>query len=255
MWEQCDGDNLSGESCDTLGYYSGSLSCNSYCNFDTSLCEGRCNDGIIQEEEVCDGTNLGTLTCEGLGYYGGTVACTHDCQPETSDCETYGWCGDGVIQAGEVCDSTDLGATTCDTLGFPHGGTPTCLPDCTVSEAGCRTYAHVSAGHLLTCAITQAGETYCFGINDDGQLGAGIADVNSTYPVLVAGGHSFASFPSGSDGDSMCALENTSDYYCWGNNYAGQLGDGSTQNSNVPVAVNQGYAFTHFARGAPIAAP
>ena len=36
--EQCDGGNLGGQTCVTLGYSSGTLSCTSACAFDTSGC-------------------------------------------------------------------------------------------------------------------------------------------------------------------------------------------------------------------------
>jgi hypothetical protein len=37
--EECDGSNLGGQTCESLGYYSGTLSCNPDCTFDTSNCQ------------------------------------------------------------------------------------------------------------------------------------------------------------------------------------------------------------------------
>lgn len=40
--------------------------------------------------------------------------------------------------------------------------------------------------------------------------------------------------------DSSCAIAITGKAYCWGDNSAGQLGNGTTTNSTSPVAVSQG---------------
>ena len=63
--EECDGADLGGESCTSLGYDDGTLSCLSDCTFDTFLCTGdqcvpthskekgpRCSDGLDND---CDG--------------------------------------------------------------------------------------------------------------------------------------------------------------------------------------------------------
>ena len=61
-------------------------------------------------------------------------------------------------------------------------------------------------------------------------------------PVPVAGGLSFLSVSGGTD--HACGLTRSGQAYCWGANWAGQLGDGSINGSNVPVAVTGGLTFT-----------
>jgi alpha-tubulin suppressor-like RCC1 family protein len=58
----------------------------------------------------------------------------------------------------------------------------------------------------------------------------------AAWPVAGPGVQSVSSGAS-----SSCAIE-SGRAYCWGDNSEGQLGDGSTQNSDVPVAVDTGGA-------------
>jgi len=53
--------------------------------------------------------------------------------------------------------------------------------------------------------------------------------------VAVAGGITFASLSTGYG--HACAVTVASVAYCWGGNLYGQLGNGTTTNSNVPVKV------------------
>jgi len=138
--EQCDGDNLVGQTCASRGYYGGTLSCFANCQgFNETACTGRCGDGVVQagEGEVCDGTNLAGQSCTGLGYYGGALRCAADCRGFT-DTSCTGRCGDGVVQvaAGEQCDGANHNSATCQTLGF-YQGTLACDEDCQLVTSGC----------------------------------------------------------------------------------------------------------------------
>lgn len=63
--ERCDGVELDGSSCQKQGYFSGTLRCNSSCDYDTSGCVNRsevsCGDGIREAEEACDGQDIGDV--------------------------------------------------------------------------------------------------------------------------------------------------------------------------------------------------
>ena len=67
--EVCDGTNIDPNHCATLGYYDGTPICTVDCEIDISSCEseGRCGDGVIQDEETCDGEI--TFSCTALGFY------------------------------------------------------------------------------------------------------------------------------------------------------------------------------------------
>ena len=141
--EACDEDELASSTCETLGYYGGTLTCAAAtCDFVTTVCEtyGRCGDGQIQAMygEECEGSDLDDQTCQRLGYYGGGLACRTDCRFDLATCEAAGRCGDGIRQAmdDEDCDGSDLGAATCETLGY-GGGALGCLGTCLFDLSQC----------------------------------------------------------------------------------------------------------------------
>ena len=78
-----------------------------------------------------------------------------------------------------------------------------------------------------------------------GQVGAGCnlflfatgngSITNTSTPIAVSGGLSFGALAAG--GSVTCGLTSAAAVYCWGLNNFGQLGDGTTTNSSVPVPV------------------
>lgn len=88
------------------------------------------------------------------------------------------------------------------------------------------------------CVIAD-GEPYCWGGGDAGQLGNGQSPNFEQYPVAVdvsgvLAGKQLSKLSA--NNHSVCALADGK-AYCWGDNYDGELGDGTTTNSNIPVAV------------------
>ncbi len=60
---------------------------------------------------------------------------------------------------------------------------------------------------------------------------------DSPTPVSVVDLDNVSSFSAGYV--HTCALLNNAQVKCWGDNYYGELGDGTTTNSTVPVMVNE----------------
>ena len=98
------------------------------------------------------------------------------------------------------------------------------------------TFESLSAGLPHTCGVTTDGAAYCWGGNDSGELGNGSADMlHHTTPEAVSGGLTFASVSTGAFHN--CGLTIGGEAYCWGNNFSGQLGDGSMTDRSSPVLV------------------
>ncbi|MEZ4737189.1 MAG: hypothetical protein R3E79_59675 [Caldilineaceae bacterium] len=93
----------------------------------------------------------------------------------------------------------------------------------------------LTAGSNHTCALLSAGSVVCWGRNSSGQLGNG-GTGERRVPVAVTGlAESVTAIAAG--GAHTCALLQSGGVACWGNNAAGQLGNGANLNQTTPVAV------------------
>ncbi|MBU1537270.1 hypothetical protein KKF84_18275, partial [Myxococcota bacterium] len=235
--EVCDGALLGANTCISAGFYEGTLACDMSCGLDTSGCTGTCGDGTMDGTfgESCDGTDFGGRTC-----YSGTFSCLPNCQINDFNCA--GYCGDGVIQSGfESCDGANFDVATppCGDLGFA-GGSRTCeLSSCT-PEYNCLTWVKVNQMDYNGCALDSSSGLWCWGYGDNGNLGDGTL-VGKVAPVRVLGPAGMGWMDNVIDFSvgqhSVCAVRTDGSVWCWGANWSGQLGDGGTTNSSVPVRV------------------
>jgi len=110
-------------------------------------------------------------------------------------------------------------------------------------------FVALTAGRDHTCGLTSKGAAYCWGRNDSGQLGIGMAD-ESPHPIRlrVSGPLRFRSIAA--NGNHTCGLTATGVAYCWGENKFGQLGNGTLIRAESPVQVTGNLRFRSLSTGA-----
>jgi alpha-tubulin suppressor-like RCC1 family protein len=135
-----------------------------------------------------------------------------------NDGNIYSW---GYNNFGQLGDSTKTNANTPVSVKMPSGVTATA----------------VAAGNNCSLFLGNNGNLYSWGRNANGQLGIGnTTDKLTPTPITLPGGVSswtkvaagnFFNVAMGSDGN----------FYAWGQNTNGQIGDASTTQRTAPVKV------------------
>lgn len=170
---------------------------------------GRLGDGTaVQRHVPVDVVGLSNGVTQVTAGYAHTCALTSDGAVKCWGYNGYGQLGDGT---------TTERRTPVDVVGLSSG------------------VAKIVAGRYHTCAVTGGGGVKCWGLNVNGQLGDG-ATADHHTPVDVVGLSSGVT-EIGAGNEHTCALTSGGDVKCWGGNWAGQLGDGTTTDHYTPVEV------------------
>ena len=200
----------------------------------------------------------------------------HSCvlhQDETISC----WDNSEPVQVEGIDDAKAIAAGRGFSCALHDGGTVSCwdsstwgdlgndqiiqssenkTSDMPVQVAGITDAKAITTGWDHSCALHQDGAISCWGSNEQGQLGNGTRTVNLTddsadpsVPVRVNGITDATAITAG--WGHSCTLRQTGAISCWGNNGAGQLGNGQSTgywkstgdwkdgtDSSVPVGVD-----------------
>lgn len=88
------------------------------------------------------------------------------------------------------------------------------------------------------CAVTNSGGALCWGNNSNGQLGNGqVSNTTSSQAAVPVSGLSSGVSEISTGTHYSCALMTSGGVKCWGHNFWGQLGDGTTTDKLTPVDV------------------
>lgn len=165
-------------------------------------------------------TDISTSSRNGGGLYG------HSCAVASG--RFYCWGNNSYGVLGNASTNTTTIPVAVSTSGVLSG----------------KTALEVNMGINHTCGTARDSlgniAAYCWGYNNEGQLGNN-STANSTVPVAVyvgSGGLSgkvISSLDGGGNRGCVIASQTT---YCWGYNYIGQLGDGTTTTRLIPTVAS-----------------
>lgn len=158
-----------------------------------------------------------------IGFKSLAVTWDHACAIDTDD---LGWCW-GENWTGALGDGTQSYRLQPVRIG---------------SSA---TLARVAVGLYHSCAVTKQGGALCWGRNSSGQLGDSTV-TERLVPSAVVGTRKFSAIAASSV--ATCALEQGNGAaWCWGENSAGGLGDGTLLDRRAPSRVLGGLGFDRIA--------
>ncbi len=268
--EECDGYAVPVDAtCEMRGHTGGPLSCVD-CVLSTTSCE-ICGNGSCANKETAEDcpTDCKIMSIDARAHHtcavvGASARCWGD--------NFYGQLGGPSVSAdyGEtpvLVIGLDTGVVDLD-MGINHGcavrsgGTAWCWGyDSTgaigdgernnsleyatevVSLTGVKT---VAAGGGHSCALVEGGHVYCWGNNEDKQLGDSGVE-SSSKPMLIEGLGEIVSVGAG--GAHNCVVDAGGAVKCWGNNWFAQLGEEGSPQSGVPVEVTALTNTTQLAAG------
>lgn len=174
--------------------------------------------GGNSEGQLGIGTTLDTTTPEQVvaltnAAAGVAIGGDHSCASKTDGTV---WCW-GWNQRGQLGDGTTTSKSA---------------PAQVVGLAGA---TRIAAGRYQNCAVKTDGTSWCWGWNLYGQLGDG-TKVDKPAPVQVSSlGNAVADVSPGRE--HTCALKTDGTVWCWGRNSDGQIGNGTSVDTVLPVQV------------------
>lgn len=185
---------------------------------------------------ACALTNAGGVVCWGRNDFGtlGNGSNTHSNTPVAVSGLNSGVVAISAGGSG-TCAVTQGAGVLCWGFGYGAGGGSTNVP---VAVSGLTDeLVSISLGQDHGCAVTSQGAVLCWGQNTHGQLGDGSNTASATPVAVVGAGSGFVAVSA--QADFTCALTSAGQTHCWGRNAQGQLGNGSTSDSNVPVLATE----------------
>lgn len=194
-----------------------------------------------QGDTVCVVKADGSLWCwggNGCGTLGPAVTDFSTVPVASSPNDTFSGGQSVSVGWSTTCAVESTGVTKCwgGVLPWSESTSPCSTVTAPTTVPGLpSTISAVATGNDHACAITTEGSAWCWGNNRSGQLGDGtLSDRSTAAPVsgLTSG---VASISTGHS--ESCAVKTDGSLWCWGLNYAGQVGDGTATMRAAPVQV------------------
>ena len=106
-----------------------------------------------------------------------------------------------------------------------------------------RKWRQVTIADLHVCAIDIAGDGFCWGWQNNGQLGDNTGTTDRYAPVAIKSPYKWRNLSAGVR--SSCGITTENELYCWGAGGRYRLGTGSTASSNIPLKVSTSEKFKY----------
>ena len=201
-------------------------------------------------EHTCAVTTAGVAYCWGAGGQGQLGDASNQAYYYKPIMVSGGLTWAVVRAAGNyTCAITTGGTPYCWGTGPNLGDNSTVGHSSPVQISGLSSADSITGGDGQACAL-KSGVAYCWGENDDGQIG-----INSTSVIVdstaqaVQGGLTFTAISARGDAH-VCGLVASGNAYCWGNNSAGMLGIGTIgELDSLPQAAAGATTFSQLATG------
>ncbi|MCB9875964.1 MAG: hypothetical protein H6835_00035, partial [Planctomycetes bacterium] len=191
---------------------------------------------IVRFGDVYEATMLGfdaagTLFCWGENYYG---QCGNNKIGSNADLGAPLQVATDVVAAASgaqhACYADKAGNVYCaGTQYYGQTGTGTVNSgsngyESAFSKTSMTGAVEIAAGAHHTCALKNDGTVYCWGRGNSGQLGIGNTQVAVPTPTKVVGLTDVVQLALAVD--HSCALKKDGSVWCWGDNGAGEMGNG-----------------------------
>ena len=145
-----------------------------------------------------------------------------------------------TLSAGGVhtCAILDNGSVSCWGAYVVGKGIMTSIPTLISSFGANRTAVAISSGYEYACAILDDGSVSCWGDNYAGQLGDGTTTRRYTPTPTSSLGPGRTAVAIGTGSYHTCVILDNGSVSCWGSNWVGQLGDGTTTDRHTPTLIS-----------------
>ena len=204
--------------------------------------------------DVCQNQGSGGISCADASNYppvqvslpmGKTAVSLSDANQghfcailNTGEGLCWGWNNHGELGDGTVCtggdywsDNNNPSPAGCNSQNGRY--TPVIVDDSNFPTNS--SFISISMGLYHTCGIIDNNDLYCWGYNDNGQLGIGTTDFQN-YPTPQLVDSNVIAVSTGNN--HACALYESQTIKCWGANTEGQLGTGNMFYQHTPTAIN-----------------
>lgn len=214
-----------------------------------TACASETDCNLFNAQGTCEATGFCSYpdaTCLGGQRYapgageglGGSCVGDQTCGMKDQTCCAGTVCADNLVCTGAdttmTCQCGGAGQPCCDgttcTTGLHCGNGATCSSNDVEQVA-------VAAGY--TCALTADEAVWCWGVDVMGykyRAPNQTAVIDYERPTRIANIENVAELRAGED--HVCAKKSDGTLWCWGHNWGGQLGNGTTTPSSAAVPVS-----------------